>query len=515
MSAASPVASKSIRAPGLAALAGARPLTLALIVLAFVTATRLTGTVDSDVAWQLWIAGRIHAGANLYTDIIETNPPLWFWMALPIDRVASLLHLRIEPVMIAAIGIVSALALAGTNALIRQIQPARRALLLSYAALCLMAMPWLHVGQREQIALIGTLPYAALVAARRGQRVVSPSLAAAIAAGAALGFALKHYFLIVPILLEAWLVIGAGRRWRAVRPETVVIAATGFAYAAAVLVFAPDFVRTIIPLLRLAYGDVGAPSVRYLFGPYAVIGMVTLGLTASHAKLLRGNEAPFAAALVVASLGYAAAYFLQLKGWTYHAIPLVGCASLALAALLAESSVQLKTVRLIAPAFLSLPLFLAADDARRSNGPSADLAGAIAGLHAGDTIGFVTTETAMPWSVTLQGRYRYASRYNGFWMMPAVAANERAAEPDARLARLGRQIVADTVADFTCLPPKRIIVWRSLDGHSGSDLLPFFLRDPRFVVLLSHYRVRSRTTLETYELVSPLPAPMAPCRKGI
>jgi len=168
MSAASPVASKSIRAPGLAALAGARPLTLALIVLAFVTATRLTGTVDSDVAWQLWIAGRIHAGANLYTDIIETNPPLWFWMALPIDRVASLLHLRIEPVMIAAIGIVSALALAGTNALIRQIQPARRALLLSYAALCLMAMPWLHVGQREQIALIGTLPYAALVAAGAG-----------------------------------------------------------------------------------------------------------------------------------------------------------------------------------------------------------------------------------------------------------------------------------------------------------------------------------------------------------
>ncbi len=333
-----------------------------------------------------------------------------------------------------------------------------------------------------------------------------PSLAAAIAAGAALGFALKHYFLIVPILLEAWLVIGAGRRWRPVRPETVVIAATGFAYAAAVLVFAPDFVRTIIPLLRLAYGDVGAPSFRYLFGPYAVIGMVTLALTASRAKLLRGDEAPFAAALVVASLGYAAAYFLQLKGWTYHAIPLVGCASLALAALLAESSVQLKTVRLIAPALLSLPLFLAADDARRSNGPSADLAGAIAGLHADDTIGFVTTETAMPWSVTLQGRYRYASRYNGFWMMPAVAANERAAEPDARLARLGRQIVADTVADFTCLPPKRIIVWRSLDGHSGSDLLPFFLRDPRFVVLLSHYRVRSRTTLETY---SSCPAPCA------
>lgn len=293
------------------------------------------------------------------------------------------------------------------------------------------------------------------------------------------------------------------------------MAATGIAYAAAVLLFAPAFLTTIIPLLRLAYGDVGAPSARYLFGPYAVVGMVALTLVGAHAKLLRGKEASFAAALFVASLGYAAAYFLQLKGWAYHAIPLVGCASLALAALLAESSAPLKTVRLVAPALLSLPLFLAADDARRSTGPGADLAGAIAGLHAGDSIGFVTTETATAWSVTLQGRYRYASRYNGFWMMPAIAANERAAEPDPRLTRLGRQIVADTVADFTCFSPKRIVVWRSSDGRGGSDLLPFFLRDPRFAALLSHYRVRSRTTLETYELVSPLPLPSGPCRNGI
>ena len=167
-----------------------------------------------------------------------------------------------------------------------------------------------------------------------------------------------------------------------------------------------------------------------------MLGLVTLALAASHAKLLRGNEAPFAAALVVASLGYAAAYFLQLKGWAYHAIPLVGCASLALAALLAESS---RPAEDRPPDCAGTPVAAAVSRGRRCathrTAPSADLAGAIAGLHAGDTIGFVTTETAIPWSVTLQGRYRYASRYNGFWMMPAVAANERAAEPDPRLAR--------------------------------------------------------------------------------
>jgi hypothetical protein len=162
-------------------------------------------------------------------------------------------------------------------------------------------------------------------------------------------------------------------------------------------------------------------------------------------------------------------------------------------------------------------LVLAAQEARGPHLPSPDLLGAVAGLDAGDTVGFVTTETAIPWAVTLQGRYRYASRYNGFWMMPAIARNERNGAPDPGLARLGRQIVADTVADFTCLPPKRIIVWRSRDSNSGSgsDVLPFFLRDPRFAALLTHYKVRSRTSLETYELVSPLPRPTIPCRAGI
>ena len=84
----------------------ARPLTLALITLALLTAARVNGRVDSDVAWQLWIAERIHAGANLYTDIVETNPPLWFWMAVPVERLAALLDVRIESLLILAMNVV-------------------------------------------------------------------------------------------------------------------------------------------------------------------------------------------------------------------------------------------------------------------------------------------------------------------------------------------------------------------------------------------------------------------------
>lgn len=495
------------------AFMAARPLWCAIVVTALVTALRLVDTVDSDVAWQLWIAGRIHAGAHLYRDIIEVNPPLWFWMAIPVERIATVLHLPIVSVLIVTIGILVALALAATNCLLDNLAPERRAALLAFAALTLAAMPWTHTGQREQIVLIGVLPYVALVAARAEKRSVPTTLAILIGFGAALGFALKHYFLITPALLELWLLFRLGRAYRLFRPEVIAIAALGAAYAVAILVFAPAWITDILPLLRLAYGATGAPALRYLFGPFALVALVILGLCAIRYRSL--TAAPLAAALMVAATGFAAAYFIQSKGWPYHAIPMLGCGSLALAFLLGEAGAIPRRMRLIVPALLALPLFLAADDELHPALPSPDLLGAISGLNRGDTVAFLTTEPALPWSVTLQQGYRYPSRYMGYWMMNAIIRNEYLGSPNPRLTALGRQIVTETVQDYRCAPPRRIIVWRPRPGQDAFDILPFFLRDPQFRELLSHYRVRGRTSLESYDRVSPLPPPGSRCRSGV
>jgi hypothetical protein len=495
-----------------------RPLWLALGIAALLTAFRLTGTVDSDVAWQLWIAGRIHAGANLYRDIVETNPPLWFWMALPVDRLASLLHIRIEAALVLCIGSLVALSLAATERLIRHIEPTSRAWLLAFAALSLLGMPWTHLGQREQIVLIGTLPYVALTAVRRVGKPVPWSLAGAIGGGAALGFALKQYFLIVPVLLELWLLAGEPRRWRLVRAEIVAIAAVGFAYAVALVVLERDFLTDIVPLLRLAYGSFGAPSLRFLFGLPAIVGLLILAFGAGHARFLSSSKAPFASALLVAAAAYAGAYFVQFKGWPYHAIPLIGCASLALAAALAELSPAPRSMQLVAPALLVLPFALTAGDVSTVAVPSLDVQGTVSASPPGTPVGFIAENSAVPWPVTLQRRLRYVSRYNGFWMLGAVHRNELQGNRDPRLAEFGRRVVAQTASDFRCLPPRRIIVARPKQGSWNEhtiDPLPYFLRNPNFAELLSHYRLVSRTTLATYELASPLPPPTSRCRTGI
>jgi hypothetical protein len=491
------------------------PLLIAFTLTALATALRLVDTVDSDVAWQLWIAHRIHAGANLYTDIIEVNPPLWFWMALPIDRFATLAHLRAEAVLIVTLGGAVALSLAATNHLLEHIPARSRTMLLGYGALALTTMPWMHVGQREQIVLIGTLPYAALLAARREGRPVQPTLAFLIGIGVGLGLALKHYFLVVPVILELWLLAACWRAWRPIRAETVGIIIVGLAYAGAVILLDQDFINRTVPMVRLAYGVTGAPGFRYLFGPYPLTGLLTAAFVLAHFRLLSRGRAPLASALLACTVAFAVVYFIQSKGWLYHAIPMLGCASLAIAALLTETRVPPWTLRIIGPALLSFPFFLAVEDRAHPLLPSPDLIGAVSDVREGQTVAFLAVEPAIPWSITLQRGFRYPSRYIGYWMMRAVVDNERAASPDDRLTALGRQVVSETVDDYLCTPPERIVVAGPRWGADNFDILAFFKRDPEFRALFAHYRLRSRTSLDSYELASALPPPNGPCRHGV
>jgi hypothetical protein len=468
-------------------------------------------SVDSDVASQLWIATRMHEGAHLYRDIIEVNPPLWFWMGIPFERLAALLHVQAATILIVSFGLMIALSLAATERLIRHIPPGRRTIFLAYGTLVLAAMPWLHVGQREQIVLIGAVPYAALIASRREGRPVPVALAIAVGVAAALGFALKHYFLVVPAMLELWLLSGVGRRWRPFRPETLAIVGVGVAYAAALLI-ERDYLTRMVPLVRLAYGKFGPQSIWLLFNPYAILTAGLLAFTATHGLVLLKRSSSTAAALFIAGVAFAATFVIQFKGWPYHAIPMLGCASLALAALLAETASPPAVLRIIGPALLALPLAASASEAAHRVTPNPDAIEAVAGLSPGDRVGFLTTDTSVPSWVSLQFGLRDPSRYNGIWMMQAVVENELHGDSDPRISAFGREVVANTVTDYRCRPPKRILAQRPPPAVRGFDMIAFYSRNAAFVELLSHYRVRSRNSLETYELESPwTPPPASSC----
>ena len=493
-----------------ARLLAARPLATALALLAVAVLIRAVGDVDADVAWQLWIARQLNHGAHLYRDIVETNPPLWFWMAMPVDRLADLIHVRSDHLLIMLISGGVALSVSATQNLLPAMTEGRRAAILSYAALVLAAMPGMDFGQREHIALIGAVPYAALTAARRAQQPVPTALAFAVGAGAALGFALKHYFLIVPLLLELWLLLGLGRKWRPLRPETAAIACVGALYAAAVLLWARDYLTNMVPMLLLAYGATGAKHLVELFQPPVIAGLATIAFLLPALRL-RDEESSLGGSLTVAAVGFAGVYFLQAKGWSYHALPLLGCAAIALAWTVIAGGNASRFTLLAAPALLLLPFTIAAQHALREPQSGKDIENAVKSMRAGETVAFVSADPSFGWRVIPEKGLRFVLRSNGFWMIQAIVTNEQRGGADPRLTQLGRRIIRETVEDFECTPPRRIIVKRPRPRSTGEfDILAFFQRDPQFAALLSHYHPVERTSVEVFELRTPL-APSAHC----
>jgi hypothetical protein len=59
--------------------------------------------VSHDVVWQMWIARQLVGGAELYSDILEINPPLWFWLAVPVEKAAQALGVASKSAIITAV----------------------------------------------------------------------------------------------------------------------------------------------------------------------------------------------------------------------------------------------------------------------------------------------------------------------------------------------------------------------------------------------------------------------------
>ena len=484
-----------------------RPLFVSLAIAAAVVCIRALGTVDADVSWQLWAAHQMNGGARLYRDIVEINPPLWFWMGMPIDWLAQHIHARSDHVLIGVIGVVAAFSLVATDRLLEPMAARERCFLLAFGALLLVALPWLQFGQREHIAMIGALPYAALIAARRKERDIPSRIALVVGAGAALGFALKHYFLLVPILLELWLVASQGRKWRPFRLETLAMAAIGVAYAAAVALWAGDYFSLALPLVLVSYSATGAERLVDLFQPAVLTAIGSLALLAAQPRLLRSEKTGFAAASAISAIGFAIAYFIQAKGWSYHALPFAAFAAMALAAAM-TSDLKLRLALLAAPALLLLPFWISVQQAVRGAEAHLDVRQALETLHRGDAVAFIGTDPSLGWPDTLDKGLAYPSRYSSYWMMRAVVRNEAAGNPNPQLTRVGLDVIEETVRDYQCLPPKRIVVARpAADAPKGEfDMLAFFLRSPRFAQLMLHYRPIGRTSVQVFEQMSPLPS---------
>ena len=301
------------------------------IVALFIAAVAMRHVVaaNTDVSWLLIAGERWLDGQRLYSEILETNPPMAVLSYIPGILVARALGVSAEIVVdgllfaaIAASLAISARILRNSSAL----AASQRGPFAVLAVAVLAILPVQAFGQREHLVVIGLLPSFAVLALRM-KRETPPAWAIAIA-GLGLGLALsfKPHFAI-PVLGCLGVAALHLKSWRIFFvPENFIAAAIVGGYGACIVLFFPEYFTVIAPLLRDVY-TIGLPFNLMLEKPVVPLwGIALIGTMLQK----RGKAFDSTHLLsIAASLGFGLVYFLQRKGWPYHSYPMMAFALLA------------------------------------------------------------------------------------------------------------------------------------------------------------------------------------------
>ncbi|GLT00986.1 hypothetical protein GCM10007897_23770 [Sphingobium jiangsuense] len=457
-----------------------------------------------DVIWQFWIARQMLHGYTLYRDIWELNPPLWFWSALPIEWVSSHLGLSSLRVLVAVVIGMGASAALLLGRMCRERSNAERALLMAGAFWFATIMPLYDFGQREQLALMGALPYAALIVNRRERREVPLALAFLIGLMGAYGFALKHYFAAIPVLLELWLVFALRRDWKPIRPETLTVAASALLYAMAVFLFSPDFLSHIVPMVEAAYHGYEVPFARMIDEPAQLIWFLCAVALILYSGLRSGGNTALTRAFLILAAGFGLAYVLQNKGWQYHAVPVTGSLLMALLARALDGGTHQLPRRPLAIGIIAFAIAVGILQRPYYNFLQRHSEPFMEEVPAGQPIAILTSDPMWAWPMVENRHLLWPLHVYSYWMFPAIGEYELGINRNPEVRALGERIRRQTAHDLACNPPQMILIDRPLRHftYSGKafDVRRWLMADPEISSLIDGYYAEGKGNrfLEVY-----------------
>jgi hypothetical protein len=465
----------------------------------------------ADTLWRLHIAQGLLDGQVLYRDMIEVNPPLWFWGAIPAAALGGYSALVVINLLATAAGVVCFSALVD-----RQSRWAGALSLLG--ALLLVSVG--EIGQREQAFLMACALWSALAAARIEGRIVPLWLVAIATCLAAYGFALKHYFVLVPVILEAAIIWHKRRQWRPFRLETVLLAFLAMLYGAAVIYLTPDFLGRVLGLVQASY---------YGFGPWNSVGPVEkqvrlilqcafVGI-AFVSALVSLNKSVLVRLLLLTLVTCALIVLMQQKGWRYHLIAANGV-SIVIMGLIWQGldATSPRIAKRFVPLGLAALIWMSVGQPALSNlkthGQPLDpvLATIIAKEGRDKHIAILSTAPDNAFFPLARAARSHWSRHYSMWMMPGLLTPQTNAKRDALRLEERSRVLAEFVSDLMCRPPDLIV------GEVGYfrnpepklfDAMAFLREDAMFKAwLAAHYQ--SQPAIESYpiwRLMGPKPAP--------
>ncbi|MBK0394020.1 hypothetical protein [Ramlibacter algicola] len=276
--------------------------------------------INHDVAWLLSVSDQIRLGARHYVDVIDVSPPLIAWIGIPFAAAADLLRLNIGDLFRVVVILAAAGSVVATARLLRAGSSLRLVVWLAAAPAAAY-----DFGQREHLALLASLPYIATAMLRFQGTPPARGVRLGVALPAAMGLLIKPHFLLVPMLVEGWLLLNK----RPCKATIIAFAGSLAVYGAAVALIAPQYIAMAGMLAKIyAFNFLG-------ISPWAFLHEFNfqLGCGCLLASLIARNARPASASVLsCAALGFALSAATQAKGWSYHWYPFFAISLLALGA---------------------------------------------------------------------------------------------------------------------------------------------------------------------------------------
>lgn len=466
---------------------------------------------NNDVTWQYWIARQLVGGSRLYEQINEVNPPLWFWVAIPIQMIGNWIDYAPLRLNIAVIILLTAGTALITDKMLPYRDVASRLIFTATAFSLSLIIAIFNFGQREHIAMVLFLPYALLIARRVEGREVCRRDAILVAIWAAPGIALKHYFAAAPIFLELWLMWELRKGWSPFRNEIAVMGIAASLYACAIFILTPEFFSVQLPMIMAAYAGYDVPFLYLLDERPQSLWLVIIAILILYRFPLRQSEYKLYPALLLSAAGFLLSYFAQKKGWPYHAMPVSYFMLMALLAATLGSGTGLSAFRKYPAALLAFATCagFAAMDGTYRNPFSRITEQMMAKVEPESTLYILTADGQKSWPMMEKRSFKWPSRFFSLWMVPAISAS---LGDRKELARLSNDIRKMTIEDLRCNPPDYIAVDKVPNNYfmrkQSFDFRNYFLAHPDGKEFWEHYSLYGETKFyDIYQRTKPVSAP--------
>ncbi len=495
-------------------------LMLGLLVVVAGVWPAVTLELDPDIAWLLHAAGRVLDGGRYGVDVVEVNPPLILWYSMVAVEVARFTGIS-APL---AYHLIVALLVAGSSAAVTLLFRRYPAVAepglagwLGLIVLFLLALPaGVSFGQREHLAVVLTLPYTVVTGLRLSGVALARPAAVGSGVAAALGFALKPYFLVPLALVEVSAWVSSRFRVGPFRPEALAVAATGLLYAPLALLLHPEWARSALELAPL-YRAYIQPSLRQVLdhGDLAFVVAAVAALCWLALRPWRLPGARLSTPLAALGIGFTASALLQWKIWHYLFVPIGILAALLLVVLAVEtwrapSPPSARVARALAVLTLGLHLagvgreggFWAGSATRYARAAEDDyrhLVRLVRQVARGRTVAVLAANHGFSFPLVLDAGVQWPFRYPSLWPLTAIHRAELvpraapilapASPPDPRESAFLDALVEDLRRDPPAVlvvprPDTRVEAW----GYARFfDYLTLLGTDPRLRELLSGF----------------------------